>query len=297
MTNPFPLRNNCLANFLFDGKEYYTELFSKLKTAKTQILIAGWFFVKEYDRILDQDLEKLHFPRKDYVNPCLSEDYSDPSLTDSKIDRKKTPRMPWCDMQVKIQGEIVLDLTKSFKQRWEIAKKKSIIDIKNKCEIVGKTGYLCDIRLLRSVTEWNSGVKTEGSFLESYIKLIENAEHYVYIENQYFISGTEDKKNGILNKVAFAIIKRIMKAFNEKKAFKVIIVLPSQIASALSDKTTAQPQREIKYYLYRTICKGERSLIEILKKEMNSGTAWKNYITFSSLRKYEKSEMTDDIFT
>lgn len=46
--------------------------------------------------------------------------------------------------------------------------------------------------------------KHEHSILNAYLELINNAEEYIYIENQFFIS----ERNG----VAEAIAKRIIKA-------------------------------------------------------------------------------------
>jgi phospholipase D1/2 len=254
-------------------------------------------YEEDYYPILDQNLDKLLFPGKDYVNPTLFEDYSDPVLKDSKMDRFITPRMPWRDMQVRLEGDIVLDLANNFSQRWLTATKKSLIVVQKKSPEIGNIGSICDVRLLRSASEWNSTVKTEHSFLDSYLELIENSQHYIYIENQYFISQNENTENGIKNKLGFAIINRILKAHKEKKDFKVIMVLPSQIASALSDAVISQPQREIKHYLYGSICKGDSSMIEILKKEMKSETEWKNYLTFTSMRKYEKFLKSDEIVT
>jgi phosphatidylserine/phosphatidylglycerophosphate/cardiolipin synthase-like enzyme len=52
MSYQFTTRQNCLAKFLLDGKDYFTYLFEELKTAKSQILLAGWFFSSQ-----------LYFPR------------------------------------------------------------------------------------------------------------------------------------------------------------------------------------------------------------------------------------------
>lgn len=41
--------------------------------------------------------------------------------------------------------------------------------------------------MLRSVDDWSAGIsKTETSILNAYIDLIQNAEHYIYIEVNYF---------------------------------------------------------------------------------------------------------------
>ena len=54
------------------------------------------------------------------------------------------------------------------------------------------------VHVLRSSSEWSAGLKTtENSILKAYYDLINNAEHYIYIENQFFISKswTQEEKN------------------------------------------------------------------------------------------------------
>ena len=48
----------------------------------------------------------------------------------------------------------------------------------------------------------------ESSILSAYLDLIEKAEHYIYIENQYFISSTAGGivENKIVDKIAKKII-------------------------------------------------------------------------------------------
>ena len=46
-----------------------------------------------------------------------------------------------------------------------------------------------NIQALRSVSEWTIGkTNPERSILTGYYKLIDNAKHYIYIENQFFIT-------------------------------------------------------------------------------------------------------------
>jgi phosphatidylserine/phosphatidylglycerophosphate/cardiolipin synthase-like enzyme len=45
-------------------------------------------------------------------------------------------------------------------------------------------------QILRSASNWSCGLdkKDENSILKAYYNLIDNAKHYIYIENQFFIS-------------------------------------------------------------------------------------------------------------
>lgn len=53
------------------------------------------------------------------------------------------------------------------------------------------------------------------------------AEHFIYIENQFFISALHSTKdNPVLNEIANALYSRITRAAKEKKKFKVIVVMP-----------------------------------------------------------------------
>lgn len=51
--------------------------------------------------------------------------------------------------------------------------------------------YKFKCQILRSASFWSAGIeRNERSILQAYYDLIENSKHYIYIENQYFISKT-----------------------------------------------------------------------------------------------------------
>ena len=59
---------------------------------------------------------------------------------------------------------------------------------------------------------WSIGVrKTESSIYNAYIQCIANAKHFIYIENQFFISNIIDERNPIQNKIADALFLKIVK--------------------------------------------------------------------------------------
>ena len=169
----------------------------------------------------------------------------------------------------------------------------------NKTEIIKK--YFTEdippsnVQVLRSVSYWSAGVdQTEHSILNEYYKLIENAEHYIYIENQFFVSKSWNKKerknnkkcisDKVENEIAYYIRKRIEKAYENKENFKVFIFIP------LLPGFEGEPQESstIKIILKHTYAGISRnfglSLIEQLEKIM--GNEWKNYIGFFSLRNH-----------
>ena len=94
-----------------------------------------------------------------------------------------------------------------------------------------------NVQVLRSVSEWSAGVnKTEHSILNAYYRLINTAKHYIYIENQFFVSKSWNKKERenndncisdiVENKISYYIRKRIERAYKKKQNFKVYIFIP-----------------------------------------------------------------------
>ncbi len=80
------------------------------------------------------------------------------------------------------------------------------------------------VQVLRSVSDWSIGQAVEHSIHNAWIDAIEKAQHFIYIENQFFISslGGSSIKNGI----AKALLDRIVSAVQQNAVFKVIVVVP-----------------------------------------------------------------------
>ena len=158
---------------------------------------------------------------------------------------------------------------------------------------------ISNVQALRSVSNWNINYKdTESSILKAYYELIKNAKHYIFIENQYFItkswSNEERSKNNendkkpiretVKNEIGYYLRKRIEKAYKNKENFKVFIFLPllPDFQGEIDNSVTIQT---ILRYTYKGICRNNGlSLIEQLEKTM--GDEWKNYISFYSLRNH-----------
>lgn len=54
--------------------------------------------------------------------------------------------------------------------------------------------------VVRSACEWSAGLynNVENSILKAYYSLIDNAKHYIFIENQFFISKTFTDDESVL---------------------------------------------------------------------------------------------------
>lgn len=72
----------------------------------------------------------------------------------------------------------------------------------------------CSVQITRSLSAWSGGIsKTESSILNAYIDLIQKAEHYIYIENQFFVTTCNRSSDGVCkNQVGLALFNRIVKA-------------------------------------------------------------------------------------
>lgn len=96
----------------------------------------------------------------------------------------------------------------------------------------------------------------EQSIHNAYIALISSAQHYIYIENQFFVSAVVGNEL-IKNHVANALYNRILRAYYQKTSFKVYIVLPlvPGFAGELDDAEAVIP-RLIMHWQYQTISRG-----------------------------------------
>ena len=153
---------------------------------------------------------------------------------------------------------------------------------------------------LRSLSNWSGGLNiTENSILQGYYNLIENAEHYIYIENQFFISKsfTEDEyaENGksvsnlIINEIALKIRDRIVKAHRKGEKFRVIIFIPL-LPGFAGDIEFSSTLQVICKYTYKSLSRNKGlSLIERLQSllDLFNPDVYKKYISVFSLRTHD----------
>ncbi|KAG1371287.1 Phospholipase D zeta 2 [Cocos nucifera] len=143
----------------------------------------------------------------------------------------------------------------------------------------------CRCQVIRSAGQWSAGTsQTEESIHNAYFSVIEKAEHFVYIENQFFISGLSGDDT-IGNRVLEALYRRIMRAEKEKRCFRVIIIIPllPGFQGGIDDAGAASV-RAIMHWQYRTICRGPNSILQNLYDIM--GHKAHDYISFYGLRAY-----------
>ncbi|KAK4236652.1 hypothetical protein C8A03DRAFT_45392 [Achaetomium macrosporum] len=143
------------------------------------------------------------------------------------------------------------------------------------------------IQLTRSCCQWSLGVDTEHSIANAYIEAIKNARHFIYIENQFFITATSDRQKPVANKIGRAIVDRILRAHENGEDFHIIVMMPAVPAFAGDLKSDgALGTRAIMEFQYNSINRGGHSIIETLR---NSGVDDPHrYINFYNLRSYDR---------
>lgn len=142
-------------------------------------------------------------------------------------------------------------------------------------------------QLVRSCTKWSNGTPTEHSIQNAYIQIIENSQHFIYIENQFFITATDAKQKPVQNMIGKAIVDRILRAARAGQRFKVIVLIPSVpgFAGDLKDDA-ALGTRAIMEFQYHSINRGHGySIMEQIEK---AGFNPADYIRFYNLRNYDR---------
>ncbi|QID86474.1 Phospholipase D1 [Saccharomyces pastorianus] len=269
-----------------------------------------------FEHVLRDDAESLldqNFPGKDYSNARIADFHDLDKPFESMYDRKVIPRMPWHDVQMMTLGEPARDLARHFVQRWNYllrAKRPSRLtplltppsdltaEELNRLPMfeILREKSTCETQILRSAGNWSLGLKeTECSIQNAYLKLIEKSEHFIYIENQFFITSTAWNGTYVLNKIGDALVDRIIKANQDNKPWKAFVLIPLMPGfDSPVDAAEASSLRLIMQFQYQSISRGEHSVFQKLKK-LNIDPA--QYIQFFSLRKWSTFEPNEKLIT
>uniref|UniRef100_A0A8C4I299 Phospholipase n=1 Tax=Dicentrarchus labrax TaxID=13489 RepID=A0A8C4I299_DICLA len=236
---------------------------------------------------------------KDYCNFVYKDWIQLEKPFDDFIDRYITPRMPWHDIASVVHGRAARDVARHFIQRWNFTKPKyrslsyPFLLPKSHSSASELRYQVPDcvnakVQVLRSVADWSAGIKYhEESIHNAYIQVIVKSKHYIYIENQFFISCADNRM--VYNKIGDAIIERIIRAHKEGKKYRVYVVTPL-LPGFEGDITTGggNALQAVMHFNYRTMIRGEHSIISQLKREMDD--QWMNYISFAGLRTHTELE-------
>lgn len=234
---------------------------------------------------------------KDYTNFILKDFENLDQPFQDLVDRTKTARMPWHDVGFMVHGAAARDVARHFIQRWNAIKaEKAKMNPQYPYLLPKSYRHFSDFpfsghkqhrvlcQVVRSVSHWSCGSLDteywEASIHEAYIDVISNAEHYIYIENQFFITG-----GSVKNQVGDALVRRIIRAYKEGATFRVFVILPllpgfeGEVGSPSGTALHA-----ITHWNYSSICRGKHSILARLKSAGISDPS--EYITFHGLRNY-----------
>ncbi|CEF60362.1 Phospholipase D [Strongyloides ratti] len=257
----------------------------------------NWIKLKSSNEENNRNLQgggKL-WPGKDYVNYNKKDFIEVEEPFKDFVDRRKVPRMPWHDIHSVTFGTAARDVARHFIQRWNATKTEKLKDEKKYPYILPKSydsvripriflpiSIPTSVQVLRSAATWSALVsETEESIQNAYIELINTAKHYIYIENQFFVSMVNS--TDVLNKICKALVDRITLAHENKETFRVYILIPllPGFEGELSSNASPTSLHTVLHWTMVSIDNSEMSLYHCLR---NRAINPDDYISFCSLR-------------
>ncbi|KAF2792764.1 phospholipase-like protein PldA [Melanomma pulvis-pyrius CBS 109.77] len=267
------------------------------------------------------------FPGQDFNNNRIMDFQNVDDWKSNQLSKAEYGRMPWHDVAMGLIGPCVYDIAEHFVLRWNFCKRDKYKrdDRYDWLTLEGREGEDEDLvgvqrpkfpvgdyihhplsplstknldnrgtvhaQLVRSSADWSSGIlPAEHSIQTAYCDLIREADHYVYIENQFFITATGENQSPVHNQIGRAIVDAVVKASQEGRKFRVIIVIPA-IPGFAGDlrEDAATGTRAIMDYQYKSICRGKDSIFGRIEAQ---GVDPKEHIFLFNLRSYDRLNVT-----
>ncbi|CAH2091665.1 unnamed protein product [Euphydryas editha] len=240
---------------------------------------------------------------KDYVNFIVKDFNSLDMPFVDLVDRNTTPRMPWHDVGVVVQGAAARDVARHFIQRWNAIKLEkarqnanypyllpkaysNIEPLQGLENVLNVDIIKTSCQVLRSVSSWSCGFLDPGtveqSIHEAYVDTITRAQHYVYIENQFFITLARSSL-AVRNQISEALYNRIMRAHRAGDTFRVFVVMP--LLPAFEGEVGAPSGTSlhaVTHWNYQSICRSKEAILTRLYEAGIEDPS--EYITFHGLR-------------
>jgi phospholipase D1/2 len=276
-----------------------------------------------------EGVENEVWPGQDFNNNRVMDFKNVNDWKQNELSKAEYGRMPWHDVAMGLIGPCVYDIAEHFVLRWNFVKRdkykrderfdwltlrgreggdEDLVGVQRPKHPVGdyvlhpatplETKNLDNrgtvhAQIVRSSADWSSGILPEHSIQNAYSEIIRNAKHYVYIENQFFITATGDQQSPVHNTIGRAIVDAIVQAAKDGRKFRVIVVIPC-IPGFAGDlrEDAATGTRAIMDYQYKSICRGEHSIFEQVRSQ---GVDPGEYIFFFNLRSYDRLNRTPAI--
>ncbi|KAK7292571.1 hypothetical protein RJT34_15422 [Clitoria ternatea] len=261
------------------------------------------------------------------------DDYHNPTFTGNT---SGCPREPWHDLHSKIDGPAAYDVLTNFEERWlRAAKPKGIKKLRSSYDdallkldrirdfISAPHAYSVDndnpgswhVQIFRSIDSnsvkgfpkdprdassqnlvCGKNVLIDMSIHTAYVKAIRAAQHYIYIENQYFIGSSynwsQHKDLGANNLIPMEIALKIAEKIKANERFAVYIVIPMWPEGVPTGAATQRIlfwQHKTMQMMYETIYK---ALFEV---GLEAAFSPQDYLNFFCLGNREGIDMYDNI--
>ncbi|PFH62692.1 hypothetical protein XA68_12370 [Ophiocordyceps unilateralis] len=269
------------------------------------------------------------WPGQDFNNNRIMDFKKVEDWQQNELSKAEYGRMPWHDVAMALIGPCVYDIAEHFVLRWNFIKRdkhkrdercdwlilegregddEDLVGVQRPKHPVGEyvkhpltplaskrleNQGTIHAQIVRSSADWSSGILTDHSIQNAYCEVIRKAEHYIYIENQFFITATGDQQSPIHNTIGAAMVDAVVRAAKEGRKFRIIIIIPA-IPGFAGDlrENAASGTRAIMDYQYKSICRGEHSIFERIKAQ---GVDPSQHIFFFNLRSYDRLNKTHAI--
>ncbi|KAK0588688.1 hypothetical protein LWI29_004192 [Acer saccharum] len=256
------------------------------------------------------------------LDTVFADDFHNPTIPPNA----RSPRQPWHDLHCKIEGPAAYDILTNFEQRWRKATKARdqakrqdhvLINLEG-IILTPSTGHDGDtsdekdsenwhVQVFRSIDSgsakgfpkdvkqvavqnlaWAKNLKVDRSIQTAYVKAIRSAQHFIYIENQYFIGSSyywsSYKNAGAVNLVPIELALKIASKIRANERFAVYIVIPMWPEGVPS----SAPVQEILYWQEQTMSMMYKIVAEALdEKGLSDRYDLQDYLNFYCLGKRE----------
>ncbi|XP_061368702.1 phospholipase D gamma 1-like isoform X1 [Gastrolobium bilobum] len=282
--------------------------------------------------LCDGRYDTPHHPLFRTLQTIHKDDYHNPTFTGNI---GGCPREPWHDLHSKIDGPAAYDVLTNFEERWLKASKPhgikklkisyddALLRLERIPDVIGMNDahYVGDddpeawhVQIFRSIdsnsvkgfpknpkeaTSKNlvcgKNVLIDMSIHTAYVKAIRAAQHYIYIENQYFIGSSfnwsQHKDLGANNLIPMEIALKIAEKIKANERFAVYIVIPMWPEGVPTGAATQRIlfwQNKTMQMMYETIYK---ALVEV---GLEAAFSPQDYLNFFCLGNREVINMHDN---
>ncbi|KAL0373168.1 UNVERIFIED_CONTAM: Phospholipase D beta 1 [Sesamum calycinum] len=218
------------------------------------------------------------------------DDYHNPNFTGPAVG---CPREPWHDLHSKIDGPAAYDVLTNFEERWLKASKRhgiqkmkasyddSLLKLERIPDVLGideaanqtqgdPEGW--HVQVFRSIDSnsvkgfpkdpkeapnrnlvCGKNILIDMSIHTAYVKAIRSAQHFIYIENQYFLGSSFNWANytdlGANNLIPMEIALKVANKIRARERFSVYIIIPMWPEGV----PTSTPTQRILFWQYNTM--------------------------------------------